>query len=59
MFKMTSWRGYFFLPSWKPTSNEWTFCNQCIQNEEKERIRKFVYKKDAIASMVFYLRLED
>ncbi|XP_023215705.1 L-aminoadipate-semialdehyde dehydrogenase-phosphopantetheinyl transferase-like [Centruroides sculpturatus] len=56
MFKM-SWRCCFYLPSWKPTPNEWTFCNRCIQSEEKERIRKFVYKKDAIASMVGRLML--
>lgn len=28
------------------------FCGQCIQSEEKDRIQRFVFKKDAKAAMV-------
>lgn len=45
-------RWAFNFMSWKPTQAEWTFCNQCIQLEERERIKKFYFQKDAKAAMV-------
>ena len=45
-------RWAFNFSVWNPTRTEWTFCNQCIQNEERERIKKFYFKKDAKAAMV-------
>ena len=45
-------RWAFNFSAWNPTRSEWTFCNQCIQNEERERIKKFYFKKDAKAAMV-------
>lgn len=41
----------FNFRSWQPTRSEWIFCGQCVQNEEKERIQRFVFKKDAKAAM--------
>ncbi|XP_067663121.1 L-aminoadipate-semialdehyde dehydrogenase-phosphopantetheinyl transferase-like [Haliotis asinina] len=37
---------------WKPTEREWTLAAQCVQKEEKERIGKFVFKKDSKPSML-------
>ncbi|XP_061184564.1 L-aminoadipate-semialdehyde dehydrogenase-phosphopantetheinyl transferase-like [Saccostrea echinata] len=41
----------FNFRAWQPTRSEWMFCGQCIQNEERERIKRFVFKKDAKAAM--------
>ena len=38
--------------AWMPTQKEWTLAAQCIQPEEKERIGRFVFKKDAKSAMV-------
>ncbi|XP_071087387.1 L-aminoadipate-semialdehyde dehydrogenase-phosphopantetheinyl transferase-like [Haliotis cracherodii] len=38
--------------AWKPTEWEWTLAAQCVQKEEKERIGKFVFKKDSKPSMI-------
>lgn len=45
-------RWAFNFTNWHPTKAEWTFCNQCIQQEERERIRKFYFQKDAKAAMI-------
>ena len=37
---------------WRPTEEQWTLAAQCIQPEEKTRIGKFVFKKDAKSAMV-------
>ncbi|KAK7489887.1 hypothetical protein BaRGS_00018909 [Batillaria attramentaria] len=37
---------------WMPTQMEWMTAAQCVQQEEKERIGKFVFKKDAKSAMV-------
>ncbi|CAB3368132.1 Hypothetical predicted protein [Cloeon dipterum] len=37
---------------WQPTEAEWTKAASLIQPEEKERIGKFVFKKDAKSSML-------
>lgn len=42
----------FNFRAWQPTRSEWMFCGQCIQSEEKDRIQRFVFKKDAKAAMV-------
>lgn len=42
----------FSFRTWQPTRSEWMFCGQCIQSEEKDRIQRFVFKKDAKAAMV-------
>ncbi|CAG5123817.1 unnamed protein product [Candidula unifasciata] len=43
--------------SWNPTQNEWKLAAQCVQAEEKDRIGKFIFKKDAKLSMVGRLLL--
>ncbi|BFZ15100.1 hypothetical protein BsWGS_18139 [Bradybaena similaris] len=43
--------------SWNPTQNEWKHAAQCVQVEEKDRIGKFIFKKDAKLSMVGRLLL--
>lgn len=47
---MVKWA--FNFRAWQPTRSEWMFCGQCIQSEEKDRIQRFVFKKDAKAAMV-------
>lgn len=42
----------FNFRAWQPTRSEWMFCGQCIQSKEKDRIQRFVFKKDAKAAMV-------
>lgn len=49
----------FNFRAWQPTRSEWMFCGQCIQNEEKDRIQRFVFKKDAKAAMVGQIIIED
>ncbi|GAB6032150.1 hypothetical protein CHUAL_010803 [Chamberlinius hualienensis] len=44
------WAVNFF--SWKPTRAEWIRAVRCIQAEEKERISRFVFTKDAKASLI-------
>lgn len=43
--------------AWKPTKEEWLLATSCIQAEEKSRIERFVYAKDAKSSMVGRLLL--
>jgi len=38
--------------SWKPTRQEWLLGTSCVQPEEKERIMKFVFKKDAKSALI-------
>lgn len=49
---MGSVRWAFNFMTWKPTKTEWMLAAQCIQPEEKTRIGKFYYKKDAKSSMI-------
>uniref|UniRef100_A0A0B7AFW6 L-aminoadipate-semialdehyde dehydrogenase-phosphopantetheinyl transferase n=1 Tax=Arion vulgaris TaxID=1028688 RepID=A0A0B7AFW6_9EUPU len=42
---------------WNPTQNEWKHAAQCIQIEEKDRIGKFIFKKDAKLAMAGRLLL--
>lgn len=55
--KMVGTRLAFKFGSWKPTASEWILAAQCVQIEEKERIGKFVFKKDAKSSMIGRLML--
>lgn len=50
-------RWAFNVRAWKPTREQWLYALQCVQPEEKERINKFVFTKDAKASMVGRLLL--
>ncbi|KAK3099959.1 hypothetical protein FSP39_012540 [Pinctada imbricata] len=54
---MSSIRWAFNFRTWCPTQAEWLFCNQCIQNEERERIHRFMFKKDAKAALIGRLLL--
>ncbi|XP_060602671.1 L-aminoadipate-semialdehyde dehydrogenase-phosphopantetheinyl transferase-like [Ruditapes philippinarum] len=54
---MTSTRWAFNTRQWEPTVSDWVKASQCIQSEEKERIGKFVFKKDAKSSMIGRLML--
>ena len=45
-------RRAFRFSKWKPTSEQWTLAAQCVQPEEKERIGRFVFQKDAKSAMV-------
>lgn len=49
---MSSIRWAFNTSQWNPTVTDWISAGRCIQPEEKERIGKFVFKKDAKSSMV-------
>ncbi|CAH1777189.1 unnamed protein product [Owenia fusiformis] len=54
---MSRLRWAFNCGRWSPSEAEWTMAAQCIQPEEKERIGKFVFKKDAKSSMAGRLLL--
>lgn len=45
-------RWAFNFTSWQPTTAELLAATSCIQPEEKERIMKFVFKKDFKASLI-------
>ncbi len=51
-FAMDGVRRAFRFSKWKPTSEQWTLAAQCVQPEEKERIGRFVFQKDAKSAMV-------
>lgn len=51
---MGSIRWFFNNRLWQPTVEEWMLAAQRIQQEEKERIEKFVFKRDGKASMVLF-----
>ncbi|KAJ7370246.1 hypothetical protein OS493_033592 [Desmophyllum pertusum] len=42
----------FKFGAWKPTRQEWLLGTSCVQSEEKERIMKFVFKKDAKSALI-------
>jgi len=48
---MESVRWAFNYANWIPTKEQWILAARCIQNEEKERIGRLVYAKDAKAAM--------
>ena len=45
-------RWAFRCGKWKPTREQWTLVAQCVQPEEKQRIGRFVFQKDAKSAMV-------
>lgn len=45
-------RWAFNAKAWKPTQSEWLLASQSIQPEEKTRIGKFHYQRDAKSSMI-------
>ncbi|XP_061781987.1 L-aminoadipate-semialdehyde dehydrogenase-phosphopantetheinyl transferase [Nerophis lumbriciformis] len=55
--KMASVRWAFRCGSWTPSSSEWLFAARCVQQEEKDRIGKFVFAKDAKSAMAGRLLL--
>jgi 4'-phosphopantetheinyl transferase len=50
--KMKIVRWAIRVGQWQPNEAEWTRAAALIQPEEKERIGKFFFKKDAKSSMV-------
>lgn len=50
--RMEGIRLAFKSGSWKPTRQEWLLGTSCVQPEEKERIMKFVFKKDAKSALI-------
>ncbi|XP_067842244.1 L-aminoadipate-semialdehyde dehydrogenase-phosphopantetheinyl transferase isoform X2 [Heptranchias perlo] len=49
--KMDGVRWAFRCGSWQPTCSEWLLAARCVQDEEKQRIGRFVFAKDAKAAM--------
>ena len=45
-------RWAFKFSTWNPTKDQWMLAASIIQPEEKDRIGKFVFKKDAKSAMV-------
>lgn len=50
-------RWYFNFNSWNPSAAELLFATSCVQVEEKERIGRFVFKRDFKASLIGRLLL--
>ncbi|GLH10251.1 Neurexin-4, partial [Gryllus bimaculatus] len=50
--KNLSARWAFNFSAWHPTESQLLLATSCLQPEEKERIGRFVYKKDAKASLI-------
>ncbi|ESO94018.1 hypothetical protein LOTGIDRAFT_104452, partial [Lottia gigantea] len=38
--------------AWSASQSEWILAGQCVQTEEKERIGRFVFRKDSKSSMI-------
>ncbi|XP_051882641.1 L-aminoadipate-semialdehyde dehydrogenase-phosphopantetheinyl transferase [Pristis pectinata] len=49
--KMERVRWAFGSGSWQPRCSEWLLSARCVQDEERERIGKFVFARDARAAM--------
>lgn len=45
-------RWAFNFTKWAPTESQILIATSCVQNEEKERLAKFVFKKDFKASLI-------
>ncbi|CAG2054701.1 unnamed protein product [Timema podura] len=50
-------RWAFNVAAWQPTESQYLLASSCIQEEEKSRIGRFVFKKDAKASLTGRLLL--
>ncbi|XP_028397953.1 L-aminoadipate-semialdehyde dehydrogenase-phosphopantetheinyl transferase-like isoform X1 [Dendronephthya gigantea] len=55
---MSSVRWAFCTKKWIPTKSEWLHALACIQDEERDRVMKFVYKKDAKSALIGRLLLK-
>jgi hypothetical protein len=51
VYTMKIIRWAFQVGSWTPTEHEWALVSSCIQLEEKEKIGRFVFRRDAKSSM--------
>ena len=45
-------RWAFRVGAWTPSKEQWIFAARCIQTEEKQRIGRFVFQKDAKSALV-------
>ncbi|EDO47052.1 predicted protein [Nematostella vectensis] len=50
-------RWAFRSEAWRPTKQEWLLALSLVQKEEKERVMRFVFKKDAKSSLIGRLLL--
>ncbi len=50
-----SLRWAFRFGAWSPTEEEWSLAARCVQPEEKQRIARFMFKRDAKSAMVRFL----
>ena len=49
---MATVRWAFQCSNWKPTAYEWTQLMASVQSEERDRVNKFVFQRDAKAALV-------
>ncbi|XP_055493028.1 L-aminoadipate-semialdehyde dehydrogenase-phosphopantetheinyl transferase isoform X2 [Leucoraja erinacea] len=49
--KMEGVRWAFGCGPWRPRCSEWLLAARCVQDEERERIGRFIFAKDAKAAM--------
>ena len=49
---MVGLRWAFKFGCWKPIAFEWMLMMAAVQNEEKDRINRFVFQRDAKAALV-------
>lgn len=54
---MSSVRWAFNILKWEPTEKDFIFASSCLEKEEKNRIGKFVFKKDVKASLAGQLMI--
>lgn len=52
IFKMSAIRWAFNWKEWNPSEQEFEYAISCVQNDEKIRLGKFVFRKDVRASLV-------
>jgi len=52
---MVGLRWAFKFGCWKPTAQEWMSMIAAVQMEERDRINRFVFQRDAKAALVFAL----
>jgi len=57
MNKLSEIRWAFDIAKWKPSGGEWSHALSSIQSEEQQRICRFVFKRDAKASLAGQLML--
>ncbi|XP_032219986.2 L-aminoadipate-semialdehyde dehydrogenase-phosphopantetheinyl transferase isoform X2 [Nematostella vectensis] len=57
--KMEGIRWAFRSEAWRPTKQEWLLALSLVQKEEKERVMRFVFKKDAKSSLMLAVPYHD